>query len=166
MGIKGSFSLGPVQRLGGEIRMWQFTLQNTNMMFSETVDVMLCDCYGQSPFYFRNVKLKAGQSVVFNLDTVDWTWYQDDFAAIIDSNNRIITKWKFHIPEYRPGECPDCHGTKKCRYCRGQGRIYPPGRIWEARICTHCGGTGMCHTCDIPRRKPQMGMGPTGLKPF
>jgi len=166
MSLKGSFTLFYPQRLGGHIKTWQFVLKNTNMMFSETVDVMLMDCHGQKPFYFRNVKLKAGESVAFNLDTVDWEWYQDDFAAIIDSNNKIHKKWQFHIKEYKPGECPDCHGTHKCRYCHGQGMIYPPGKIWEAKACDHCGGTGTCYTCDIPRRKPQMGMGPTGLKPF
>lgn len=71
MSLKGSFNLYAPQRLGGLIKLWQFVLKNTNMVFSETVDVMLCDCYGQNPFYFRNVKLKAGQSVAFNLDTVD-----------------------------------------------------------------------------------------------
>lgn len=166
MSLKGSFSLYSPQRLGGHIKLWQFVLKNTNMMFSETVDVMICDCFGQKPFYFRNVKLKAGQSVAFNLDTVDWEWYQDDFAAVIDSNNKILKKWQFHIKEYKPGECPDCHGTHKCRYCHGQGMIYPPGKIWEAKSCEHCGGTGICHTCDINRRKPVSGLGPTGLKPF
>lgn len=165
MSLSGSFNIYYTQKSRGYLKMWQFVLKNTNMLFSETFDFMLCDCFGQTPFYFRNVKLKPGESVAFNVDTVDWTWCQDDFAAVIDSNNRIHKKWQFHIKEYKPGECPDCHGTHKCRYCHGQGRNYI-GNIWEAKPCDHCGGTGVCLTCEIPRRKPQMGMGPTGLKPF
>lgn len=166
MSLQGSFSLYSPQRLGGHIKLWQFVLKNTNMMFSETVDVMLMDCYGQQPFIFRNVKLKAGQSVAFNLDTVDWTWYQNDFAAIIDSNNNIKKKWLFHIQEYAPGECPECHGTHKCKACRGQGYVYPPGRFELGKVCERCAGTGICKTCDIPRRKSPIGMGPLGLRPF
>lgn len=164
--MKGTFSIYPPQRLGGTIRLWQFVLKNDNMFFSSKVDVVLSDCYGQKPFIFRNIKLNAGQSVAFNLDTVDWQWYQDDFAAIIDKNNKILQKWVFHIKEYAPGECPDCHGTHKCRHCHGQGLIYPPGRIWEVSSCIHCGGTGLCLTCDINRRGPALGSRPTGLIPF
>ena len=165
MSLKGSFSLCNSQRLHGD-RQWQFVLTNTNLLFSETFDVMLGGAMGQQPFIFRNITLKPRQSVAFNYDTVDWYWYQDDFAAVIDSNNRILKKWSLHIREYAPGECPECHGTHKCRHCRGNGLIYPPDKIWEARTCTACGGTGICHTCFIPRRNPQRGMGPTGLTPF
>lgn len=150
MSLKGSFSLYSPQRLRGHIKLWQFVLKNTNMMFSETVDIMLMDCYGQKPFYFRNVKLKAGQSVAFNLDTVDWEWYQDDFAAIIDSNNRIHKKWQFHIKEYNLGECPECHGTHKCRKCSGKGFVNLPRHTIEQ--CDVCHGTGICQTCYVPQR--------------
>lgn len=166
MSLSGNFSLYSSQRLGCSIKLWQFTLKNTNILFSEIVDVIVSDCFGQKPIYFRNIKLKAGQSVAFNFDTVDWEWYQDDFAAVIDSNNKILKKWQFHINEYKPGECPECHGTHKCSHCQGHGMIYPPGKIWELRTCNYCGGTGICLTCDITRRKPILGFGPTGLKPF
>lgn len=135
-------------------------------MFSETFDVMLCDCYQQKPFYFRNIKLKAGQSVAFNFDTVDWTWCQDDFAAIIDSNNKILKKWQFHITEYKPGECPDCHGTLKCRYCHGQGTFIESKNTFNVISCKHCGGTGKCYTCHVIHRKPIIPLGPTGPIPF
>ena len=166
MGLQGTFSLYKPSRLGNSIVLWQFVLKNTNLLMSETFDLMVCDCYKQRPAYFRNIKLKAGQSIAVNLDTEDWTWCQDDFAAIIDAGNNIKKKWLFHIKEYGPGECPGCHGTHKCRYCHGEGFIYPRNKIWEARSCEHCGGTGTCMRCDIPRRKPLPGMGPTGLHPF
>lgn len=166
MGLKGKFALFSPTRTGCTIKVWQFVLTNTNLLLPETVDVMLCDSFGQRPFYFRDIRLKAGQSVAFDTDTVDWSWYQDDFAAIIDKNNRILKKWVHHIPEYKPGECPECHGTHKCRACRGKAFVYPGDRIWEARACERCGGTGTCHTCFITRRKPIPGMGPTGLRPF
>lgn len=166
MSLKGSYSIYAPNRLSGMIRLWQFVLKNTNLMFSEKFDIVISDCYGQRPFYFRKLQLKAGQSFAFNVDTVDWQWCQDDFAAIIDSNNRIIKKWPFHLKEYGPGECPECHGMHKCKSCHGQGFVYPRNKIWEYRSCERCGGTGVCMTCNIPRRGPIAGLRPTGLKPF
>lgn len=165
MSLKGSFSLYTSARLHGGV-VWQFVLKNTNMLFGETADVMICDRFGQTPRLYRNLKLKAGQAIAFNIDTIDWGWCQDDFAALVDSNNKIVKKWPFHIKEYQPGECPECHGSHKCKYCNGQGRIFPTGELWNSTMCTHCGGTGVCMTCNIDRRKPIAGMGPTGLKPF
>lgn len=166
MALKGEFGMFFPNRFLGHIKVWQFVLKNTNMVFSETFDFMLCDCYGQQPFFFRGVKLKPGQSLAFNYDTVDWAWCQDDYAAIIDANNRVLKKWIFHIREYAPGECPECHGTKKCKSCRGQGWVYPPGHIERGERCQRCGGGGKCITCDITYRKPKPGLGPTGLRPF
>lgn len=162
MSLKGSFSPYISQRELQLVAHWQFVLKNTNMLFSETFDIMLMDCFGQERFIFRNQTLKAGQSLVFNFDTFDWRWCQDDYAAIIDSNNRILKKWVFHMREYPQGECPECHGTTVCSKCRGD--ITKSGLGGFDR-CPRCGGTGHCITCDIPRRQPKMGGGPTGLNP-
>ena len=135
-------------------------------MFGDTVDIALCDCYGQNPWYYRDLKFKSGQSYTFDYDTVGWQWCQGDYIAIVDKNNKILQKWHLQIPEYRPGECPECHGTHKCRACNGEGYVYPRGKMWQFKRCERCGGTGICQTCDIPRRKQKFGGGPTGLKPF
>ena len=135
-------------------------------MFGDTVDIALYDCYGQNPWYYRDLKFKSGQSYTFDYDTVGWEWCQGDFIAIVNKNNKILQKWHLQIPEYRPGECPECHGTHKCRNCNGEGYVYPRGQIWQFKRCEKCGGTGICQTCNIPRRAAKFGGGPTGLKPF
>lgn len=176
MSLQGSFSLYTSVRMPG-FRLWQFVLKNTNMFLSETVEVMLSDQFGQERMLFRGVsviKLKAGQSVAFNMDTVDWDWSQDDFAAIVNSSNKVLKKWQFHIKEYAPGECPECHGTHKCSACRGhsvftpdlsRGGYFPP-LSFEPSFCQRCGGRGICMTCNIERRKYRVPTGPTGLRPF
>lgn len=165
MSFKGSFSRIQSNRLAGCIIV-SFSLKCTNMLFGETVDVGLFPSDGSQPWYYRGLKFKAGQTYVFNFDTVDWDWHQGDYAAILGKNDKIEKQWQFLMKEYRPGECPECHGTKKCRSCNGQGLIYPPNKPWEFKTCSRCGGTGTCQTCDIPRRKPNFGGGPTGLHPF
>ena len=44
--------------------------------------------------------------------------------------------------------------------------IYSHWRLEEFQTCPHCGGTGVCPTCDIPYRTPKAGGGPTGLHQF
>ena len=165
MSFKGTFKRVPSSRLGNIIIL-SFELKCTNMMFGETVDVGLFPSDGSQPWYYRDLKFKAGQTFVFNLDTVNWEWFQGDYAAILGKDNKIIDKWELHLKEYGPGECPDCHGTLKCRACNGQGNVYPKGRVWEYQPCKACGGTGICRTCHIPRRKPRFGGPPTGLRGF
>lgn len=165
MGFKGNFSKYQSKRLAGTV-LWSFTLKCTNLMFGETIDIGLYPSDGSQPWYQRDIKFKAGQQIIVNHDTFDWIWYQGDYLAIIDKNNRIIEKWVFQMKEYGPGECPECHGTHKCKKCHGEGFIYPPGRTWEFKTCPQCGGTGICQTCDIPRRGFNLGGAPTGLHPF
>lgn len=165
MSFKGTFKRVSSNRLANIIVL-SFELKCTNMMFGETVDVGLFPSDGSQPWYYRGLKFKAGQTYVFNYDTVDWNWCQGDYAAILGKNDKVIDKWQLHLREYSPGECPECHGTHKCRTCNGSGMVYPPHKIWEAKSCPECGGTGICKTCDIPRRKPKLGGAPTGLKPF
>lgn len=165
MSFKGTFKRVPSNRLAN-IMILSFELKCTNMMFGETVDVGLFPSDGSQPWYYRDLKFKAGQTYVFNLDTVNWEWFQGDYAAILGKDNKIIDKWELHLKEYGPGECPDCHGTLKCRACNGQGNVYPKGRVWKYQPCKTCGGTGICRTCHIPRRKPRFGGPPTGLRGF
>ena len=165
MSFKVTFTKKSSQRLAGIITV-SCTITCTNWMFGDTVDIALFDCYGLNPWYYRNLKFKSGQSYTFDYDTVGWQWCQGDFIAIVNKNNKILQKWHLQIPEYRQGECPECHGSHKCRSCNGQGYVYPHGKIWEYRRCEKCGGTGICQTCNIPRRAVKYGGGPTGLKPF
>lgn len=162
MSFKGTFKRVPSSRLANIIIL-SFELKCTNMMFGETVDVGLFPSDGSQPWYFRNIKFKVGQSYIFNYDTVDWTWYQGDYAAILGKNDNVIYKWQLQLREYAPGECPECHGTHKCKACNGQGFVYPPSMVWEYKTCKTCGGTGICRTCHVPKRTPRFGGGPTGL---
>lgn len=162
MSFKGTFKRIPSKRLANVIVL-SFELKCTNMIFGETVDVGLFPADGSQPWYYRNLQFKAGQTYVFNFDTVDWEWYQGDYAAILGKNDKIIDKWELRLKEYGPGECPDCHGTLKCKACHGQGFVYPRGRIEEFKTCMACGGTGICKTCHVPRRKPKFGGPPTGF---
>ena len=165
MSFKGTFTRVPSKRLAGCMTI-SFSLKCTNWLQSETIDVGLFPADGSQPWYFRDLHFKAGQTYEFNYDSIDWFWCQGDYAAILGKDDRIIEKWALQLKEYGPGECPECHGTTKCRNCHGQGYIYPPGKVYEYKTCTKCGGTGICQTCRIPRRKSPSGGGPSGLKPF
>lgn len=160
MSLKGQFNQIISQRVQG-MKIYSFTLTNSAWLGSETFDAMLCDAYGQQPWYYRNQTLKAGQSFRFDFDTVDWQWCQGDFFAILGRKDKIVDKWVLNLKEYAPGECPECHGTHKCRHCNGQGYSFS----FNAGVsqCPYCGGTGICSTCDIPRRTPKpMSGGPSG----
>lgn len=159
---KGHFELHPQQRLAGTL-LYSFVLKCTKWFGSETVDCMICDAYGQQPWFFRRQTFQARRSYRFDFDSVNWTWYQHDYFAILGKNDKIVEKWQLNLKEYRPGECPECHGTKKCNKCHGQGYIYPPGRTWEFKTCDRCGGTGECIRCDVPIREYKLGGGPTGI---
>lgn len=163
MSFSGKFELTTSTRVSG-VRIYSFVLKCTNLLMSETVDCMISDEFQQqTPFYFRNQTFKAGRSYRFDFDTVNWQWYQHDFFAILGKDDKIIQKWQLNLKEYKPGECPECHGTHKCRKCNGQGFISPPNRIWEMKSCDACGGTGTCQKCDIPVRQYPSGGGPTGI---
>lgn len=162
MGFKGKFELTTSTRISG-VRFHSFVLKCTNLLLSETVDCMISDEHNRQPFFFRGQTFKAGRSYRFDFDTVDWQWCQHDYFAILDNNDKIVKKWQLNLKEYKPGECPECHGTLKCKKCNGQGVVYPHGRMWEYKTCDACGGTGTCHTCDIPRRPGRFGGPPTGI---
>lgn len=162
MSFSGKFELVPQKRLAGTM-LYSFVLKNTSWFGSDTVDCMISDEFGRLPFYFRGVKFKAGRSYRFDFDTENWTWCQHDFFAILGKHDKIVKKWILDLKEYGPGECPDCHGTKKCRKCNGQGFIYPVGHPEKIKTCDACRGTGTCQRCDIPIRKYPSGGGPTGI---
>ena len=162
MSFSGKFERVPQKRIANTI-LYSFVLKNTDWFGSTKVDCMISDEFGQQPFYFRDQTFKAGRSYRFDLDTVDWTWCQHDFFAILGKNDKIVKKWELNLKEYGPGECPECHGTHKCKKCNGEGFIYPKGQIWNFKTCDACGGTGACARCDIPYRQYRGGGGPTGI---
>lgn len=161
MSFKGKFELVSSKRAAG-VKLQSFVLTCTNWFSSETVDCMLSDEAGLTPYFFRNQVFKAGRSYRFDYDTVNWTWYQHDYFAILNKNGRIVQKWQLNLTEYGPGECPECHGTEKCKHCNGEGYIYPKGRVELFKKCEACGGTGMCQKCYVPRRKGGFSA-PTGI---
>ncbi|MDY6372442.1 MAG: hypothetical protein SPL12_09165 [Bacteroidales bacterium] len=162
MGFIGKFEMVTSQR-GYNTRLWSFVLKCTNLMFNETVDCMISDSRGLQPFFFRNQQFKAGRSYRFDYDTVDWSWHKDDFFAILEKDDRIAQQWTLALKEYGLGECPQCHGSKRCRRCNGEGFVYPQGQIWAFQTCPECGGTGQCQVCDIPVRNGGFGGPPTGI---
>ena len=162
MSFKGKFELTTSKRLSG-FRLYSFVLKCTNLFQSETLDCMISDEEHRQPFYFRNQTFKAGRSYRFDFDTVDWQWYQHDYFAILGKGDKILQKWQLNLKEYAPGECPECHGTLKCKKCKGEGFVYPADRIWEFKTCPACGGTGVCQTCEIPKRPGRFGGGATGI---
>lgn len=150
----GKFTKLNSQKVAG-MRIFSFSLKCTNWLQSETIDFMLSDAQNIQPWYYRQQTIKAGSVFTFNFDTCGWTWCQGDFFAILKKNGKIDQSWQLKIKEYAPGECPECHGTHKCGHCRGQG-------VWAdlqygtgIQTCPYCGGTGVCDTCNVPRRSFQ-----------
>lgn len=156
MGFSGTFKRKPSQR-GYGVTLYSFTLKCTNFFQSETVDIGIFPSNGSQPWYFRDQILRAGKSYDFDYDTVGWQWYNHDYIAILDKNDRPIHKWELKLKEYGPGECPQCHGTRKCKQCSGDGYVYPRGKMWQLKTCPSCGGTGVCQECDVPTRGPSFG---------
>ncbi len=171
MGFSVTFQRKPSQRFGG-MALYSCILECTNFLFGETVTVALIPSDGSQPWYFRDLKFSPGTKYEFSKDTVDWDWYQDDVIAVLDDDGKVQESWRFHKTEYGPGECPDCHGTKRCRNCNGRGFFMPrfSSGGYASSIndlqCQACSGTGVCQTCDIMYRKPRFGGGPSGLRPF
>ena len=158
MSLKGTFERRMMiqSRVGG-VAIYSFTLSNTDWFGSETFDSMLCDGAGLQPRFYRGLKLKAGESMRFDYETVGWSWCQGDFFAILGRKDKIEKSWPLNLKEYRPGECPECHGTRKCSHCKGQGYSF----VFQSGLssCPYCGGTGVCQTCNVPRRTPTMTVG-------
>ena len=164
MGFKGSFKQIRCNRIGG--RMWSFELSNTGWFGKKVYNIGIYDTYRQNPWFWRGQVLKSGETVAFNYDTVDWYFCQGDTVVLMDEKDQIIQSWVLQLREYRQGECPECHGTHKCRRCNGNGYVWPKGRMEEFSKCPDCDGLGVCQTCYVPRRVNGYGGNPTGLSPF
>lgn len=150
MGLKGKFEWYNSLRTGGK-KAISFTITCDNLFKSETFDCAIMSCNGDvQPMIWRNLTLKAKQSLRFNFDTIDWQWCNGDSFVILGKNDSIKHKWPLSLQMYASGECPECHETHKCRKCSGKGFINMPGHTIEQ--CEICHGTGICQTCYIPQR--------------
>lgn len=149
MGLKGEFFWNRSKRRGGK-KIISFDLKNENIFQSETFDAVII---GQNvePMFFNQLQLNAGKCYRFDYDSVDWDWCLGDTFAILDKNRDTKQKWNLNIPMYGPGECPDCHGTHRCMYCRGSGTI-TDSRTHMINMCMNCFGTGECQKCYVPIR--------------
>lgn len=152
MSLKGEFYWIRSMRQGGR-KAISFTLTCTNLFQSETIDAAIIDGTGQlQPMIFRQQTLKAKESLRFDFDTVDWDWCQGDIFALLDKKGQMGKKWVLNLKTYAPGECPECHGTHKCRQCNGTEMIFNrPTHTYNQ--CEACNGTGICQTCYVPIRK-------------
>lgn len=152
MALEGSFNWFNSLRQGGR-KAISFTLRNTNMLQNETFDCAIVDGTGQlSPQIRRQIKLKPKESFRFDYNTCDWEWCQGDFFAILGKNDKITKRWDLNLNMYGRGECPECHGMHKCKYCNGSGMIYHK-QIHSYSQCQICYGTGICQTCYVPIRQ-------------
>lgn len=151
MSLKGSFYWSHSMRQGGR-KVISFTLKCTNLFQSETLDAAIMAGTGQiQPMIFRQIMIKAKETLRFDFDTVNWDWCQGDIFAILDKKGQMDRKWVLNLKTYAPGECPECHGTHKCWCCNGTG-IVSDRRTHTISQCSTCYGTGVCQACFIPMR--------------
>lgn len=165
MGLKATFCKKNSVRFAG-VPIAAFQIENTNWLRTETIDLAISDCYGQNTQYYRKIVLKSGYVYELSYDTGDWEVCQGDIVSLLDKDNRVVRQWQVNFPVYGPGECPECHGSHQCRHCRGEGFVYPQGRIENFQSCPACGGTGVCQTCYVPMRGHRLGGAPIGATPF
>lgn len=158
MGFKGTFSWINAAHLGGR-KAISFTLECTNLLLEKEFDCAIFDGTGQRPPQIRRkVSLHPRKSFVFNYDTCGWDWCPGDYFAILGRKDKIVQRWDLDLQTYKPGECPDCHGTHKCIACNGTGQIMD---IYSHtyNTCAKCKGTGVCQTCFVPTRQDAMSPG-------
>ena len=141
-----------------ELASWTFDLTNTSWFGSKQVSLYITDFFQRQnrtyPFEAR-----SGATYRFNLKTVDWNWGQGDTAILYDAQGQVIDQWQFFLKEYAPGQCPECHGTKKCGACKGNWLRNNPNLMSDQLFikCNRCYSTGRCQTCDIPYHLDAMG---------
>lgn len=151
MGLSGSFNWIQSTRLGGR-KAISFTLTCTNFFQKETFSAVIFDSSRSlEPMHFENLSLPAKMSFRFDYDTVGWNWCVDDIFAIIDKKQNIVERWVLNLETPKPGECPDCHGTKKCKFCGGKGYLIDSTSNLVYN-CESCHGSGVCQNCFIPIR--------------
>ena len=148
MSLKGSFSKVLSSSTG--IMIYSFSLKNTSLLSSVTVDCIISDAAGHMSQYYRGIKIGAQSEYVFNRDTCNWDWCDGDFLGILNRKDKITDRWVLTLKQYPAGSCPECHGSKKCKQCKGQG--YSLDADYSIKQCPYCGGTGVCQTCYVPIR--------------
>lgn len=152
MALKGTFSWYNSIQQGGK-KAISFTLYCDNLFSSETFDCAIIDSAAQvTPQVRRQISLKAKQSFRFDFDSCGWDWCVGDYFAILGKNDKIEKRWDLNLKIYGRGECPECHGTHKCKYCNGSGTVNNR-HIHTISPCTACNGTGVCQTCYVPIRQ-------------
>lgn len=145
--FKGEFLKTKSSKLG--LPIVSFVLTNSNLFVNETINILISDTTGTKRRSMR-LELQKGLSYRFDIDTIGWDWAQYDIFSIIDNSGRIIQQWQCRMPEYDHISCPHCHGTKKCRFCNGEGVSLTAN--YQVLTCSACGGTGICQYCDVPVR--------------
>lgn len=151
MALKGSFKWINSLQKGGR-KSISFTLLCDNLFQSETFDCAIVDSSGQMPPQIRRqITLKAKQSFKFDYDSCGWDWCIGDYFALLGKNDKILKRWDLNVKVYKRGECPDCHGTQRCKECNGNG-IHYHKHICSYSQCLACNGTGICQTCYVPIR--------------
>lgn len=147
MALVGHYEEYISPRAGGQKRV-KFILHCDNFLQGETFDAAIIAASGrQQPMVFRGLTLKARQSFSFDYDTVDWTWCDGDTFVILGRNDSIKKSWPLKLQTYAPGECPHCHGTKRCPACNGRGYNKVRGIIEHCHVCH---ATGLCQVCYVP----------------
>lgn len=151
MALKGTFNWYNSLHQGGR-KAISFTLYCDNLFQSETFDCAIIDGSGQQPPQIRRqITLKAKQSFKFDFDSCGWDWCVGDYFAILGKKDKIQKRWDVDVKVYGRGECPNCHGTQRCKECNGSGTIYHK-QMHAYSQCTVCNGTGVCQTCYVPIR--------------
>lgn len=136
--------------MGGK-KAISFVLTNSDWFGSEVFNAALLSGDGSiNPMHFSQQTLKHGEALHFNYDTIGWNWCQGDSFVILDNKGKIKQSWPLNISTYALGECPECHGTHKCKTCMGRGTITDSTHM--VSTCPVCHGTGLCQTCYIPTR--------------
>ena len=152
MGLQGKYSWFESLNQGGK-KAVSFTLTCDNLFQSETFDCAIVDGTGQLPPQIRRqLKLKPKESFRFDYDTCGWNWCQGDYFAILGKDDQLLKRWDLNLKVYGRGECPECHGTHKCRQCGGNGYVKDYGSH-TITSCRACRGTGVCQTCYVPIRQ-------------
>lgn len=152
MSFKGKFTWITSLTQGGR-KAISFTLKNDNLLQPEIFDAAIVDGSNTIPTKrIYQMKLRAGEKVIFNADNGEWDWAQGDFFAILNKKGEIKERWDLNLPTLAPGECKECHGTHKCGSCGGKGKILNRSQH-TYEICPACRGTGICQTCFVPTRQ-------------
>lgn len=149
MSLKGKYIWFNSLRLGGK-KAISFELTNSAWFGQEVFNAALVSGDGMTPpMHYLQQVLKHGETLRFNYDTVDWNWKQGDSFVILDKNGKIIQSWPLNLSTYAVGECPECHGTHRCKTCQGRG-VITDYHTHMVSSCQVCHGTGVCQTCYIP----------------